>query len=355
MARTIVSKGKIIYGADDQDDTLIGTAYDDTFYSSTSYFNTTTSTWGRDVMNGGGGNDTYTIDFTKYNGTSDSGVHTTINETSGTDKINMTSNSFIIPLVYRSGINGENLLIGIENSMLLGDNNFGDLTINNQYSWNAKLKNFSAASQVEKFNLTFDGNGSFIFNDGVLHTYNLVPGAKSTQTLLNGTSNGDMLIGFGSGNTLNGLAGDDILIASRISNQNEINAYNLSNPSNDPITSQNFWDRSLNGLLKGDTLNGGDGRDSLFGEAGNDSLNGGLGSDFMAGDNGNDVYYVDNVTDVIYEEASRGIDTVNASISYTLPSNVENLTLTGIADINATGNALNNIILHRLSCKFGVA
>ena len=87
MARTIVSKGKIIYGADDQDDTLIGTAYDDTFYSSTSYFNTTTSTWGRDVMNGGGGNDTYTIDFTKYNGTSDSGVHTTINETSGTDKI----------------------------------------------------------------------------------------------------------------------------------------------------------------------------------------------------------------------------------------------------------------------------
>lgn len=38
------------------------------------------------------------------------------------------------------------------------------------------------------------------------------------------------------------------------------------------------------------------------------------------------------------------MDTVNSSISYLLPGAVENLNLTGSADINGTGNALNNII-----------
>ncbi|MFM6251596.1 MAG: furin, partial [Dolichospermum sp.] len=37
-------------------------------------------------------------------------------------------------------------------------------------------------------------------------------------------------------------------------------------------------------------------------------------------------------------------DLVNASISYTLTNNVENLTLTGAAAINGTGNTANNVI-----------
>ncbi|MCP5175584.1 MAG: PD40 domain-containing protein [Moraxellaceae bacterium] len=42
--------------------------------------------------------------------------------------------------------------------------------------------------------------------------------------------------------------------------------------------------------------------------------------------------------------SASGIDTVMSSISYTLPHNVENLTLTGSADINGIGNSLNNIL-----------
>ena len=64
----------------------------------------------------------------------------------------------------------------------------------------------------------------------------------------------------------------------------------------------------------------------------------------MIGGAGNDTYVVDDAGDVVTEAADEGTDTVQSSISYTLGANVENLTLTGSADINGTGNALDNII-----------
>ncbi|NCR54093.1 MAG: calcium-binding protein [Microcystis aeruginosa L211-07] len=73
-----------------------------------------------------------------------------------------------------------------------------------------------------------------------------------------------------------------------------------------------------------------------------------MGSDSLEGGNGNDVYYVDNSGDLVLETvtgSTGGTDLVYASVSYTLPNLVENLTLTGNSAINATGNSLNNTII----------
>lgn len=95
----------------------------------------------------------------------------------------------------------------------------------------------------------------------------------------------------------------------------------------------------------GASLYGGAGNDTLNGGAGNDILDGGTGADILQGGGGNDTYYVDNVGDRVVEAAGAGTDQVYSSVSYTLDPNIENLTLTGSANLNATGNALANVLV----------
>ena len=73
-------------------------------------------------------------------------------------------------------------------------------------------------------------------------------------------------------------------------------------------------------------------------------LDGGAGNDTMVGGADNDTYVVDAAGDVVTEAAGGGTDTVLSAITYTLGSEVENLTLTGAGNVNATGNTLANVI-----------
>jgi Ca2+-binding RTX toxin-like protein len=93
-----------------------------------------------------------------------------------------------------------------------------------------------------------------------------------------------------------------------------------------------------------DTLIGNVYDNVLTGNAGNDSLNGVSGHDNLLGGMGDDIYIVDDANSIVIEKATQGIDQVNSSIDYTLTANVENLTLTGTANINGSGNTLANII-----------
>jgi Ca2+-binding RTX toxin-like protein len=110
-------------------------------------------------------------------------------------------------------------------------------------------------------------------------------------------------------------------------------------------------DKILNGTSRGETLIGGSGNDSINGAAGddtlrgndgNDRLDGGAGNDSMVGGRGNDLYIVNSASDKTLEDLDQGIDTVESSVTWSLAANIENLTLTGTAIINATGNDLVN-------------
>jgi len=98
-----------------------------------------------------------------------------------------------------------------------------------------------------------------------------------------------------------------------------------------------------------DRLYGNVGDDQLFGGAGNDVLDGGTGADIMYGGSGDDLYRVDNIADIVSEQTvpgvdDGGVDTVESTITYTLPMFVEKLTLKGTAAINGAGNDLANRI-----------
>src|SRR5262245_9192708 len=93
------------------------------------------------------------------------------------------------------------------------------------------------------------------------------------------------------------------------------------------------------GTTGNDILPGLGGDDAISGLAGNDTIDGGTGADTMAGGTGNDSYVVDNVGDLVTENPGEGTDTVNTSITYVLPTDVENLTMLGSADLQGYGNA----------------
>ncbi len=92
-------------------------------------------------------------------------------------------------------------------------------------------------------------------------------------------------------------------------------------------------------------LNGTDAANILTGGRFDDVLDGRGGADKMSGGLGNDTYKVDNASDAVIEANDAGIDWVVSSVTYSLSGQqVEQLTLTGAARVNAVGNELNNVL-----------
>jgi Ca2+-binding RTX toxin-like protein len=109
---------------------------------------------------------------------------------------------------------------------------------------------------------------------------------------------------------------------------------------------QRHFAADIVGSKRADRLVGTNWDEYLVGNAGNDRLNGHGGDDVMVGGEGNDTYVVNSKSDTVQELATQGTDTVFTSISLSLErlANVENLTLTGSANLNANGNNAANAL-----------
>jgi serralysin len=250
------------------------------------------------------------------------------------------------------GGNGADQLIGGNDAGLdfarYDDANYGDLTI--------RLDN--SALNV----------GAAAVGDTYIGIEGLVGGAGNDTIVGNSANN--YLYGLGGNDSVDGGAGNDTMIggdgsdtyfvdvfADVVTETNAVLATGGDDLVNFSGTSGTFTlgtniERLT--LLGTSAINGtGNGlNNTITGNSAANTIDGGTGIDTMIGGDGSDTYYADVTTDVVTETnavlATGGDDLVNfsgASGTYTLGSNVERLTLTGIAAINGTGNALANTLI----------
>lgn len=155
-----------------------------------------------------------------------------------------------------------------------------------------------------------------------------VSGTSGADTIF-GTFADDVYSGNADADIINGYTGDDT----------------ISGGAGNDTLDGSYGADSISGDGDADVLYGNGGNDTLDGGSGNDTLNGGAGNDSMLGGTNDDTYVVEDAGDVVTENSSEGTDSVLSSVTYTLGSHVESLTLTGAAAIDGTGNAAANTLI----------
>jgi Ca2+-binding RTX toxin-like protein len=198
------------------------------------------------------------------------------------------------------------------------------------------------------FNDTLTGNAA----------NNVLSGLAGNDTLLGGGGN-DQLIGGTGNDRLDGGTGVDTASYSTVTDGVTVDlklsgSQNTGGAGIDTLVNvENLIGSNFNDTLFGNgatrTLFGGAGMDVLASGSGGARLDGGTGADEMFGGLGNDTFIVDHVNDFVFElirspDQVESVDSMESSVSYTLPSGVEHLTLTGSSTISGTGNKLNNQI-----------
>ena len=312
---------------------------------------------GADSMTGGTGNDTYVVD--------NAGDVVTEATSAGTDLVQSS-------ISYTLGANLENLtLTGTTNIDATGNSAVNTLTGNsgnNVLDGGAGADALTGGAGDDTYVVDNTGDvvteaasaGTDLVQSSITYTLgnNVENLTLSGTAAINGTGNtaSNVLIGNSGNNSLSGAAGADTMAGGLgndtyvVDNTGDV-VTELSNQGVDLVqASVNF---ALSANVENLTLTGtgninatgNDLANALTGNSGTNILDGGAGADAMSGGAGNDTYVVDNTGDVVTEAASAGTDLVQSSVSYTLGSNVENLTLTGTANVNATGDGAANALI----------
>lgn len=244
------------------------------------------------------------------------------------------------------------------------------------------LASYTLAANVENLGGTSGGSQTLNGNDGNNFIYKVLAGAMTTDggagndiirafsnsafaDVLSGGTGNDDLNGYAGADTLNGDDGSDILVGGAgndtlnggagtdaVNYGAEGGAFGVTVNLATGVATDTFGDtdtltsiESVAGTNLVDSLTGGASDDELRGFGGNDVLDGGVGNDRMFGGQGDDTYTVDSALDVVTEFTNEGTDTVNTTlVSYTLATNVENLTGSLTTGQTLIGNTGNNII-----------
>ncbi len=325
---------------------------------------------GADRMLGGAGNDTYVVDnagdraVETHDDRHDDGGHDLVRSSvsfqlgafvedltlTGNGNINGFGNNLANVLTGNAGNNilsggsgGDRMSGGAGNDTYVVEN-IGDVVIENANEGTdmvlAKLS-YTLTDNVE--NLQLGGTGNFTATGNGLN-----------NTIIGNAGNNILTGGAGADHMFGGAGNDSYIVDSYKDVVSEARGAGHDDGGIDTVYASSSF--ALGAFIENLTLTGtgnfrGIGNDldnTIIGTIGKNLLDGGLGADTMTGGAGNDTYVVDNAGDVVVETImntkSGGVDLVMSSVTYTLGANLENLTLTGTANISATGNDLGNII-----------
>jgi Ca2+-binding RTX toxin-like protein len=167
-----------------------------------------------------------------------------------------------------------------------------------------------------------------------------IEGASGNDTLTGGT-NSDILIGGAGADLLTGGLGDDFYVDISGDTVVELAGGGLDTVQSSTTASITSLAHVENILLTGSANANASGNASaniLIGNSGANILNGNAGADTMNGGTGNDTYFVDAAGDLTTELFNQGTDLVSSSVSHTLKAHIENLNLSGTANIDGNGN-----------------
>ncbi|MGK9053684.1 peroxidase family protein [Neorhizobium petrolearium] len=308
---------------------------------------------GNDTLNGGIGDDTYA--FRLADGSD------TINETGGIDRITIAGGTL-------TGLAFSETVAGAGNDDLVIQFNGQQITVTDHFD--------AAGEAVELINFgggTYEGyafDGDYALSTDDVGTRSaqagvntVLAGTTAGDGLLGNTSN-DLLFGHGGNDDLDGGAGDDLLVggtgndeliggtgADTMVGGADNDTYSVDDAGDVVVEAVGGGTDEVETTLGAYTLAAnvenltytGAATFTGTGNALSNRIEGGAGVDTLTGLAGNDTYVV-TAGDIIVEAANGGIDTVQSAASYTLGNELENLTLTGNAAVNGTGNALSNTI-----------
>lgn len=327
------------------DDVLLGTALNDVINGGL----------GADYMAGGLGSDTYVVDnigdvvvesASAGNDTVESSIGFNLNATVGlmnVENLVLTGSASI----NAAGNDLDNTLRGDTNSAA---NALAGGIGNDTYYVSTGDTVVEAAGQGTD---TVNSLVSFTLGDNVENLNLKVAGLRGTGNALNnvitGTYGNDIIDGGAGADTMVGGAGADTYVVDNAGDVvDEVTTGLYGNTDTVQLLSDSYvLTGSTNYTLStgveklivtGSAAINATGNilDNMF--TGNSAANvftGGLGSDI----------YVVGAGDTVIENANEGTDTINADVSWTLAgTNVENITLTGAAAINATGSELSNVL-----------
>lgn len=184
----------------------------------------------------------------------------------------------------------------------------------------------------------------------------VLSGDRRVNTLRGGAGN-DRLDGRAGADTLIGEAGNDIYLIENSGDAvieiagggNDIAYVSINNYTMAAHLERLVLTDSAYYATGNDAANvmsaAGSGYHELYGRGGNDELRGGSGNDTMHGGAGNDSYIVNAAGDQIIEVPNDGHDRAYSTVTFRMPSGLEDLILRGKAAIDGRGNDADNRIV----------